>query len=182
MKLSAIFVHKRSVAIFLSLVLLAVIALFLLLYLVYVPKKYSAYVSKYAVEYGLEEEFVYAVIRAESNFRADAISTAGARGVMQLMPSTAQFIAECIGEELKIDSPQDNIRMGVWYLSYLKDRFGGQTETLAAYNAGEGTVRLWLKDERYSSDGETLQNIPISETKLYVRRVKKFYNSYKFCY
>ena len=182
MKFSAVSARKRWLIILISLAVAIMAAGTLMLYLVYVPKKYSDYVARYAAEYGVEEELAYAVIRAESNFREDAVSPAGARGLMQLMPSTAQFISECVGEDLSPDDPQDNIRMGVWYLSYLAGKFGGQTEVLAAYNAGEGSVRQWLNDPRFSENGMALSEIPLSETKQYVRRVKKFYNYYKFLY
>lgn len=182
MKFSAIFVHKKWILVCLSFLLLAAILGVLLLYLVYLPKRFTEYVAKYSAEYGVEEELAYAVIRAESNFRADAVSSAGARGLMQIMPSTAQFIVKCIGEDLQIDSPEDNIRMGIWYISYLQKQFGSQTEIIAAYNAGEGTVRRWLSNDQYSSDNKTLHEIPFPETKHYIWRVKKFYNYYKIFY
>lgn len=182
MKFSAIFVHKKISFIFSAALLLCIVLCITVLYLVYIPKKYGELVSGYAAEYGVEEDLVFAVIRAESNFRADAVSTAGAQGLMQLMPSTARFISECVGEDLDVDVPEDNIRMGIWYIAYLQKKFAGPAEVLAAYNAGEGAVRQWLKDERFSRDGVSLQTIPIAETKKYVSRVKKFYNYYKFFY
>ena len=182
MKFSAA-VNRKNILLILTIgLLLSLIAAVLFLYLAYVPKRYTEAVSCYAEEYGVEEELAFAVIRAESNFREEAVSSAGARGLMQLMPPTAQFIAENIGENLSIDSPEDNIRMGVWYLAYLSEKFEGQTEVLAAYNAGEGAVRQWLRDADYSQDGKSLREIPLAETRKYVQRDKKFYNCYKFFY
>ena len=181
MKLSVI-IANRKVLFFLCLVLLLFVVGAALFYSVYLPKRYGASVTMYAEEFGVDKDLAYAVIRTESNFREDAVSSAGARGLMQLMPSTAQFIAGRVGEDLSVDDPNDNIRMGIWYLAYLQKKFSGQTEVLAAYNAGEGAVRRWLKDGSCSSDGVTLQDIPLSETRQYVKRVKKFYNCYKFFY
>lgn len=182
MKLSAVFVPKKILLAGAVVFLICICLGILFLYFFWVPQKYTDVVKRYAGEYGVETELVYAVIRSESNFRPDAVSRSGARGLMQLMPSTAQFISGKIGEELAIDSPCDNIRMGVWYLSYLTEKFGAGTEVLAAYNAGEGTVRRWLNDPRYSSDGKTLQTVPFAETARYIGRVKKFYKCYKFFY
>ena len=182
MNLSTVKTHKKGILLAAAFILLFALAGTVLLYLVYIPKKFSEYVTKYSAEYGVEEELAFAVIRAESNFRADAVSSAGARGLMQLMPSTAQFISECIGESLDIDEPQDNIRMGIWYIAYLQEKFGEAETALAAYNAGEGAVRQWLRDGRYSEDGRTLVAIPLKETANYVQRVKKFYKCYKILY
>lgn len=154
----------------------------LLFYCTYIPKRYEHLVAKYAREYKIEENLIFAIIRTESNFHEDAVSVSGAIGLMQLMPSTARFISECMGEELDACSAEDNIRMGVWYLCYLGEKFAGRDEQIAAYNAGEGNVRKWLQNSSLSSDGRTLQGIPYPETERYVRRVKKFYKYYNFFY
>lgn len=108
-----------------------------------------------ASKYNLPSKLIASVIRAESNFRADAVSPAGAQGLMQLMPATAR--------ELGVTDPfdvQQNIDGGARYLRQMLDRFGGDLEVaLAAYNAGPGTVQKY--------DGE----VPYRETRNYVRRV-----------
>ena len=118
-----------------------------------------------AERYGVETALIYAVIRAESNFQVQAVSSAGAVGLMQLMPETA-----------------DNIRMGTWYLAYLTVRFGKTDEAIAAYNAGEGRVRQWLNNPAYTDESNRLLCIPYKETQDYVRKVKFFYNCYKIFY
>ncbi len=152
-----------------------------LFYCAVIPKRYRAAVESAAEEFGVESELLYAVIRAESGFRADAVSSAGAVGLMQIMPATARFACACMGEELDLFSPQDNIRMGAWYLSYLQKRFPPRRLTLAAYNAGEGTVARWLRDPALQTEGGGLR-IPFAETAAYVKRVKKFYQWYNFFY
>lgn len=154
------------------------------LYLFLAPKKYSKQVSAMAAEYCLDEDLVFAVIRAESNFRADAVSSSGAIGLMQLLPSTAAFMAISAGEEETVDlfDAERNIELGCRYLSYLSKKFEDQDTLLAAYNAGEGIVRRWLSDPRYGGGGTMLREIPYRETRSYVKKVKKFYKCYKILY
>lgn len=147
------------------------------------PIKYQEQVERYADQYGLDKYLVYSVIKCESSFKHEARSRAGARGLMQLMPATAQWFAENkekieYSEELLYD-PDYNIRLGCAYLKYLDKRFNGNTDNvLAAYNAGEGRVREWLSSTLYSADGENLSDIPYPETKNYVERVKETYALY----
>ena len=150
-------------------------------YTLYLPKKYEDFVCESAAEFGVEEELIFAVIRTESNFRSDAVSRAGAVGVMQLMPSTAVFIGQALGEAPDLADARENIRAGTWYLRYLLDKFGDRTLAVAAYNAGEGTVRGWLREGICNADGRS-PSFPYPETDRYVRLVKKFYKWYNFCY
>ena len=114
-------------------------------------------IKRAARRYNLPEKLISSVIQAESNFQADAVSPAGAQGLMQLMPATAR--------ELGVDDPFDvrqNIDGGAGYLRQMLDRFGGDVKlALAAYNAGPGNV------ERYNG------NVPYPETKNYIERVLK---------
>lgn len=153
-------------------------------YCFFVPKKYASLVVRYSEEYGLEEELVFAVIRSESNFDKNAVSRAGAVGLMQIMPSTALFIWKSMGETdtPNLTLPENNIAAGTWYLKYLSEKFSDLDTLLAAYNAGEGIVRKWLNESEYSTDKSSLENIPYRETREYVGRVKKFYNYYKILY
>ncbi len=134
---------------------------------------------------GVKPSLVYAVMRAESGYREDAESAAGAVGLMQIKPSTAEFI--CRREELSFDPSrlkegEYNILLGTRYLLYLMARFENEDAALAAYNAGEGNVSAWLKDERYSSDGASLSEIPFPETASYIKKVRKFQKIYEFLY
>ncbi len=92
---------------------------------------------------------------------------------MQIMPATAEWIAEKLGEPYDLDSvtePYTNIRYGCWYLNFLFERFVPVDTVLAAYNAGHNAVRGWLSDPQYSDDGVTLKNIPIPKPSITLRR------------
>jgi hypothetical protein len=120
-------------------------------------------VSRASTLYNLPKELIMAVIKAESDFQAGAVSPAGAQGLMQLMPGTAR--------ELGIKNPFDireNIEGGVRYLKKMLDIFNGNLEqALAAYNAGPQTIK--------NHEGR----IPYQETRLYVKRVLSFFNHFK---
>ncbi len=134
---------------------------------------------------GLDRALVYSVIKAESKFNKKAISRAGAVGLMQILPQTAQFVCErekIDYDENRLIEGEYNILLGSKYLQYLLERFTALETVLAAYNAGEGTVSEWLRDEKYSRDGITLNHIPYPETKKYVKKVIKFIKIYSFLY
>ena len=138
------------------------------------PLLYSEYVQKYAEKYGIPEYIVYAVIKTESGFSAGAESGKGAKGLMQLMPDTYEWICKKTDFEYdpeKITDPEINICCGVYYLSYLQREFVVWDTVFAAYNAGHGRVREWLADEEISENGH-LNNIPIPETEDYVKKVR----------
>ncbi len=132
-------------------------------------------------EFDVPVAMILAVMRTESDFRADAVSEAGAVGLMQLMPSTFDFLREELLQESlspdRITDPDVNIRYGSYYLSYLYQRFPSWPLALAAYNAGEGRVEEWLSDERLAKDG-VLHTIPYPETDAYVRAVLTHYEYY----
>ena len=133
----------------------------------------------------IEPSLAYAVMKAESGFQEDAVSRAGAVGVMQLLPATAQFICKREGieyEEARLKEGAYNAMLGCAYLKYLLGRFPVAETALAAYNAGEGTVFEWLKDENLSPDGLHLNKIPYAETAGYIKKVTKFRKIYEFYY
>ena len=137
------------------------------------PIRYYGYVKKYCSEYEVEPSVALAVIWTESKFRPQAVSSAGARGLMQLMPSTAEWLSKMLGEEYsddKLYEPEYNIRLGIFYLSYLRQSFEGDY-VLAAYNAGEGNVKKWI-----ASGGE----IKFAETQNYIKKVNLIQKLYKF--
>lgn len=149
---------------------------------VFYPKCYLTEAKTFSKKYDLDTALVMSVINTESHFKAEAISRAGAMGLMQLMPSTAAWLAgtmpafEYNVEKLK--DPAVNIELGCYYLRYLFDKFEDTDLVLAAYNAGEGTVRNWLSKEEYS-DGKTLTKIPYPETANYLKKVNKSLKVYK---
>ena len=128
---------------------------------------------------------IYAVMKAESGFDEKAVSAAGAVGIMQLMPSTAEFIAKLNGIEFQAERLKEaeyNAMLGSLYLEYLSERFPITSTVLAAYNAGEGTVAQWLNDSSISPDGLNLTKIPYPETARYIKKVEKFRKIYAFFY
>ena len=151
------------------------------------PQKYSEYVEKYSYIYGVEETLIYSVIKTESGFDEEAVSPVDAQGLMQIMPSTGEWLAEQLNIEGYTDDllkdPQINIMLGTWYLDKLIEQYDGKIElALAAYNAGSGNVDQWLVDEEYSSDGERLDIIPFGETDRYVDKVLFIERVYEWLY
>ena len=150
------------------------------------PMAYEDIIRESAASYGLDPAYVASVVLAESSFVPDAVSYAGARGLMQLMPATAEWIAGKLGETFEADAlfdPVTNLRYGCWYLDFLMDRYGGDEKCASsAYHQGQGTVDKWLADPQYSADGETLQVIPSQATDTYVQRILKAYEVYKAFY
>ena len=167
--------YKRFIH-FIMTVIAAVFVLYCTICIVY-PLEHYELIEKYSKQYGLDPAMVCALIQAESGFNADATSPKGAKGLMQLMDDTASWIAPQIPIEnfnvFRIKEPELNIRLGCWYLGYLNKRFDGDlTLMVAAYNAGSGNIDKWLDNEKYSADGKTLDKIPYTETKKYVRKIK----------
>ncbi len=152
------------------------------------PLKYGEYVEKYAKEYNLPEYFIYGIIKVESNFDPLAKSSAGALGLMQMMPSTFEELTSSkhLGEGLSTEalySPDVSIRYGTYYFMYLYRKFDYDLHTaLAAYNAGPGTVSSWLKDEEYLDENGRLTHIPYPETRSYVKKVDAAIATYKELY
>ena len=147
------------------------------------PVKYKTEVVKASVEFGLDEFLIFSMIKTESGFNEKAVSDKGAIGLMQITEKTGEYIAEKLGvEDYDLKNAEDNIYFGCYYVKYLITRFKDLNVALCAYNAGEGNVSLWLLDERYSSDGETLKEVPFKETKEYVDRINKTLIKYKKLY
>ena len=149
------------------------------------PLKYEDYVEVYAKENNLSPAFVYAVIKCESNFDKDAVSSVGATGLMQVMPDTFKWLNMKLGEDKPysaVTDPATNIRYGCFLYGYLLSRYGRVQEAIAAYHAGIGNTDKWLGDPQYSSDGETLHTIPFPTTNKYVKKVMLTENIYEKLY
>lgn len=147
--------------------------------------EYTEYVKKYANEYNVDEYLIYAIIKAESNFEPNAESHRGAKGLMQLMYSTAEDISKRIGIELNEDNilePDININLGTKYISMLIQKYNNINLALAAYNAGSGNVDGWIEKETLKSDGSDIENVPFTETNNYVRKILRDYEIYKNIY
>lgn len=147
---------------------------------------YSEYVEKYAKENNVDSLLVYAIIKAESNFDDEAVSSKGATGLMQLMVNTAEEVAT--NESIEFNTkdslldPETNIRIGIKYFADLIAIFKNEAVSLAAYNAGMGTVQDWIDEGTIKADGSDIENIPYNETNMYVRKILKDYEIYKQLY
>ncbi len=140
------------------------------------PLGYSGSLREAAGENGLPASLVAAVVREESRFRPGAVSPKGALGLMQLMPSTAEWIAVSLGEDdFEIGDllePETNLRMGCWYLAHLVEVFdGSEIPAIAAYNGGVGRVAGWIGEDVWDGSAQHLEDIPTPETREFLRRV-----------
>lgn len=148
-------------------------------------QEYIEYVKKYAKEYEVDEYLIYAIIKAESNFNQNAVSHREAKGLMQLIYSTAEDIAKRINIEIneeKVLEPDTNINLGTKYISMLIQKYNNINLALAAYNAGSGNVDDWIEKGTLKSDGSDIENVPFTETNNYVRKILRDYEIYKNIY
>ena len=131
----------------------------------------------HARNYHLDPALLAAVIDQESKFHADATSSTGAIGLMQLQPDTAKGIAvRTGGSRFRVSDlydPEINIRYGAWYLRHLLDKYGDERTALAAYNAGQRNVDTWLREQ---------VGIQFPETRAYVDRVERLERIYRRAY
>ncbi len=161
--------------------LFIIIFLVELVYLYFIPKKYDDIIDKYSIEYNVDRSLVKAVIFKESRFKETAVSSKGAIGLMQLMPSTALWLMNKLKiEDYKIESADNNIRLGTYYLSYLMNLMDSDEEhALLAYNAGPENAKRWVNSEGYSK--EDMDNyVDFNETRKYVREIKLTKNIISF--
>ncbi len=144
---------------------------------IWYPLEYAQIVRGHAHNYRLSPALLAAVIEQESKFDAHARSSAGAVGLMQLTPQTAQGIAQYTGGSKFVLSdltdPEINVRYGSWYLRHLLDKYGDERTALAAYNAGQDNVDRW----RAAHEG-----IQFPETRAYVNRVERLKEIYRRAY
>lgn len=138
--------------------------------------------------FGQDPYFVAAIIHQESQFHHEALSPAGARGLMQVMPTTSEWVAQAIGfsgfDKSRLYEPETSITIGTWYISYLMKRFKGDPLlAAAAYNAGPEAVSSWLSQNgNYLERDEFVESIPFSETRGYVKKVMRNYAEYRRIY
>ena len=150
------------------------------------PQKYQEYVYKYSQELSIDPMLTYAIIKAESNFDEDVVSSSGAVGLMQLMEKTAEEQARRLNIEYTKEilcNPELNLKLGLNYFNTLLDYFNqNYILAFAAYNAGLGNVEKWIASGTIKQDGSDIENIPFKETNMYVRKVIKNYEIYKELY
>ena len=150
------------------------------------PMLYSDLVDRYSSQYKLDKYAVYSFICVESGFNENSESYLGARGLMQIMPATGEWIAGKLDDVFDVQrlyEPSVNLRYGCWYLRFLLDRYDGDMRTAStAYHQGQGRVDEWLQDPQYSQDGRTLTAISSAVTDTYVNRIMESYEHYKELY
>jgi len=175
---------KKLLIVLVAIILIIIVAFCInkLMIKILYKKDYSEYVTKYSLAYEVDENLIYALIKAESNFEADVSSLKGAQGLMQLMYSTAEDVAKKNGIELteeNILEPDININIGTKYIATLLEKYECVEIALAAYNAGSGNVDKWIKNGVIKADGSDIENIPFKETNTYVRKIMRDYKIYK---
>ena len=151
------------------------------------PMTYAPEIRAAAAEFSLDPAYVASVVLAESSFDAEAVSSVGAIGLMQIMPDTGEWIAGKLEDEpfdvQRLYQPEVNLRYGCWYLRFLLDRYDGDMSTAStAYHQGQGRVDQWLEDPEYSEDGRTLTAISSAVTDTYVNRIMESYAHYQELY
>ena len=148
------------------------------------PLRYKTEINTAAKLYNVNNALIASVINAESGYRPNVVSKKGAIGLMQILPTTAEWVAGKINMEFTEDTlkdPSSNILIGAYYLRYLLNKFGDTKTALIAYNAGEGNVQGWLGVKEYSANGNEgviLTKCPYPATNKYVEKVlngTKFY-------
>jgi soluble lytic murein transglycosylase len=148
------------------------------------PLKFEDEVRAAAAEYSVGENIVFSIIKTESGFKKDAVSEKGAVGLMQIMPSTGEYLynklykyAERKFDRAMLFQADLNIELGTYYIKYLLDKFDGDLDwAVAAYNAGEGNAAAWR------ASGITVGGLPYAETRGYVEKFQRTYKKYNKLY
>jgi soluble lytic murein transglycosylase len=146
------------------------------------PIHYREGIARVAERYDLDPYLVAAMVNTESGYNPEAVSSAGAVGLMQLMPDTADWVTGLPGwqggDSPDLSDPDDNLELGACYLRYLIDMLGGGTRpALAAYNAGQGVVGGWIAAAG-GEDRFDLDDIVYPETRAFVERVERYWELY----
>lgn len=146
------------------------------------PFPYLQEIEKWSTTRKLNPLLVTALMRQESRFQPKIKSVVGATGLMQVMPSTAAWIAPQINVDMKtisLENPNDNIMLGTWYLDHTHQQYGNNSMlAIASYNAGPGNVAKWLRTIPKQDPDEFVEEIPFDETRNYVRQVFGNYWNY----
>ncbi len=152
----------------------------------YYPFLFREEIEELGAIYDLEPELIAALIHVESKFNTAAESGKGARGLMQIMPSTGAWVAGGLGildfDPEDLFDPQVNLQIGCWYLASLREEFSSITTALAAYNAGRGNVKGWLNNGIWDGTPENRDDIPFLETRTYLSRIERTLHRYRSLY
>ncbi len=147
------------------------------------PLHYEQLVKKYAKQYKVDTALIFAMILEESRYRKDAISWAGAIGLMQIMPATGRELARRLNirrfRTSMLKDPEINIRMGTKYIGELNSMFDDNAMLVTgAYNGGPGRMRRWLDTKKIKDLDEFVEKITIRETRLHIKKVINSYDNY----
>lgn len=151
------------------------------------PLEHRELIYHYSEVNKLDPLLVASIIKTESNFNPQAVSPKGARGLMQIMPSTGAWIYQQISggtlNQDKLFNAETNIALGTWYVADLMQEFKGDLVlVIASYNAGRGNVKGWLNTQHWTGEHKTIDQIPFMETRQYIRQVLWNYKVYKYLY
>jgi soluble lytic murein transglycosylase len=151
------------------------------------PRPFEQTVRTAVEEFGFDAALVYAIMREESTYRPEVQSPAGARGLMQIIPPTAERIASALGDDSfgpeRLYDPATNVRFGTYYLRQLGQQFqDSRPLMIAAYNAGPDIVERWLELRGTLPTDRFVDSVPYTETRRYLRRVLRSYRMYQLVY
>ncbi len=151
------------------------------------PLPYRHSLEEYSRQQSLDPFLVAALIRQESEFNTNAVSRSNARGLTQVLPSTARQLSRKLGiprySTAMLFRPDMNLKIGTYYLKALSDQLQGKwEETLASYNAGKSRVNSWTSSANYHEPAEFVESIPFSETRIYVQSVLRNAEVYRRIY
>lgn len=146
------------------------------------PLKYKSEIISASEKYNVPASLIASIIYAESCFDKNAKSESGAVGLMQILPSTAEWVCSQINlpfSNSTLYQPQENIEIGTFYVKYLLNKFQDVNTSLASYNAGEGNVMLWLMNPKYSDDKVHIKTTPFKQTNAYVDKINSVLEIYE---
>lgn len=150
------------------------------------PQAYADFVNRQSNRRQIDPYFLWSLMRAETQYKSDAISPVGAVGLMQFMPYTQDKVASLLGEEAKTSDlfdPEVSVRYGAAYIKKLAIEFDQQIPLMAAaYNGGPHRVKTWLKKLGSLDYDAFIEHIPFAETRTYVKRVLTFHSIYEKIY
>jgi soluble lytic murein transglycosylase len=151
------------------------------------PIYYQKEIKESAEKHNIDPFLIAAMIRVETNYKYQLESSKGAVGLMQIMPDTANWIAENAGGQplnaADLLKPDVNIFMGAWYMNWLSKHYNGNVVyAIAAYNAGQGNVNQWKNNGIWNGLEASVNDIPFGETRHYVQRVLYYFHKYQTLY
>ncbi len=156
--------------------------------LIMYPLPYYDTVIEVAKKYNIDPFLIWSIMRQESTFRTDVVSSSDARGLMQLLPSTAKWVVDKKIARGDKDYrlwrvPEHNIEIGTAYLKYLLEKYDGNyVFAISAYNGGPGNVNKWITEIKFVEPEDFIERIPFAETRNYVKKVLGNYSAYHSIY